>query len=125
MSAQLGLSGYGQSMMAEENGTPLGFITFHLLPMIGRHQANFGIIDQVHVEALSSAGRSELLAAVLVSMKEQGTIAAVKLRCGDYPRGLFFRRGWLFRPTESIAIMTWADAPPKVPRVRNMHVLWR
>jgi len=50
---------------------------------------------------------------------------ALKLRVGDYPRSLFMGLDWLFRPSDSHVLATWAGEPELLPRLRRIHVLWR
>ncbi|MCA9050072.1 MAG: GNAT family N-acetyltransferase [Planctomycetaceae bacterium] len=122
---QLGFNGFSSGLVAEAEGAVRGFVTFHLLPLIGRTEEPFGIVDQICVDQLSTVGQTELLNAALITMQEAGAVTALKLRSGDYPRGLLLRHGWLFRPSDSHAIITWTQDPPDTKPVRNMHVLWR
>jgi GNAT superfamily N-acetyltransferase len=125
MSRQLGFHGFSHALVAEEDGELRGCVTFYLLPMMGRTQAAFGIMDLVLVSELSASARVELLNSALLLMKQHGAIAALKLRVGDYPRSLFMRLGWIPRPSDSHVLVTWADEPQSLPQLRRIHVLWR
>ncbi len=125
LARQLGLHGFSHALVAEEQGEVRGLITFHLLPMLGRTEAPVGVIDLVIVSDLSRAARVELLDAALMALKQLGAIVALKLRVGDYPRGLFLRRGWFFRPADSHVIVRWISNPQPIPPLRQIHVLWR
>jgi GNAT superfamily N-acetyltransferase len=122
---QLGFHGFSHALVAEEDGELRGCITFYLLPLVGRAEATFGFMDLVLVSALSSAARIELLNSVLLFMKQMGAVTALKLRVGDYPRNLFMRLGWIPRPSDSHMLVTWAGEPQLLPRLRQLHVLWR
>jgi predicted N-acetyltransferase YhbS len=121
----MGLHGFSQSLVAEESGELRGCISFHFLPLVGRTEELFGIMDLVLVSRLSPAARVELLNSALLSMKQQGAVTAMKLRVADYPRGLFTRLGWIPRPSDSHVLITWAGAPEQLPRLGRMHILWR
>lgn len=125
MTRQLGLNGFSHALVAEVHGEVRGFITFHVLPILGRTEAPIGILDLAVVSELSRAARNELLDAVLMSLQQRGAIAALKLRVGDYPRGLFLRWGWFWRPSDSHVLVTWANEPQVLPKLRRIHVLWR
>jgi GNAT superfamily N-acetyltransferase len=125
LSRQLGLNGFSHALVAEEHGAVRGFITFHMLPILGRTEAPIGILDLVVVSELSWAARNELLDSVLMSLQGRGAIAALKLRVGDYPSGLFLRWGWFPRPPDSHVLVTWPNEPQSLPPLRRIHVLWR
>lgn len=125
LSRQLGLSGFSHAFVAEEQGEVRGCITFHILPILGRSNALVGIIDLVLVSELSRLGRAKLLNSVLLSLQQHGAIMALKLRVGDYPRGLFLRRGWVCQRSDSHLLVTWAHEPQPLPPLRRIHVLWR
>ena len=125
LNRQLGLSGFSQALVAEEDGELRGCITYHILPITGRRKAPVGILDLVLVSELSRPARIELLNSVLLSLKQQGAIVALKLRVGDYPRSLFMGLDWLFRPSDSHVLVTWAGEPQSLPRLGRIHVLWR
>lgn len=125
LSRQLGLHGFNQALVAEDQGAVRGCITFYTMSMIGRSEATFGFLDLVCVSELSRTARRALLNTALVSMQNQGAIAVLKLRVGDYPRDLFLDLGWLFRPADSHVLVTWAGTPQTLPSLNRIHVLWR
>ena len=125
LSRQLGLHGFSHALVAEENGEVRGCITFHILPILGRTVGLFGILDLVLVSELTSSARQALLNSALLSMKNLGAIAALKLRVGDYPRSLFMGLDWLFRPADSHVLLTWAGTPQPLRPLHRIHVLWR
>jgi len=125
LSRQLGLHGFSQALVAEEHGEVRGCITFHLLPMFGRTEERFGVLDLVLMSELSRPAQRALLNAALVTMHQQGAVAALKLRVGDYPRSLFLDWGWMPRPADSHVLVTWADEPRQLPGLNRIHVLWR
>ena len=125
LSRQLGLRGFSHALVAERQGVVLGCITFHLLPIQGRTEALFGILDLVLVSELTPAERRDLLNSALVAMQNRGAIVALKLRVGDYPRSLFLDWGWLPRPSDSHVLVTWAGTPQALPSLHRIHVLWR
>ena len=122
---QLGLNGYSHALVLEEQGEVRGFITFHVLPMLGRTEARVGVIDLVAVSELSRTDRNELIDSALMALKQLGAIVALKLRLGDYPRGLFLRRGWFLRPADSHVIVRWIRDPQPILPLRRIHILWR
>lgn len=125
LSRQLGLNGFNNALVAEEDGELRGCITFYLLPMLGRTEATFGFMDLVLVSELSGSARIELLNSALLMMKQQGAIAALKLRVGDYPRSLFLNMDWMPRPSDSHVLITWSGEPQSQPSLGRIHVLWR
>jgi predicted N-acetyltransferase YhbS len=125
LSRQLGLHGFNKALVAEEDGKLRGCITFYLLPMMGRTEATFGLMDLVLVSELSPSARIELLNSALLAMKQHGAVAALKLRVGDYPRSLFLKVGWMPRPSDSHVLVTWAGEPQSLPSLGRIHVLWR
>jgi len=125
LSRQLGLHGFSHALVAEEHGEVRGCITYHLLPFRGRTEALMGIIDLVLVSELSASAQRALLNSALLSMKNLGAIAALKLRVGDYPRSLFLELGWIPRPADSHIVLTWAGTPEPLPHLNRIHVLWR
>ena len=125
MARQLGLHGYSHALVAEEKGEVRGFVTFHTLPLDARFEAPVGIIDVVAVSELSKQGRNELIDAALLSLREMGAVVSLKLRTGDYPRGLFLRLGWMPRPADSHVVVDWIDQPQPEQKLRRLHLLWR
>ncbi len=121
----LGLQGFSQGLVAEEQGSVKGFVAYHVLPIEGRTVEPVGILDLVVVGELSARARRVLLNAVLVRLREAGAILALKLRSGDYPASTFLQWGWAPMPADSQLIFTWADSPEPLPRIRKLHLLWR
>lgn len=122
---QLGLHGFNHALVAEEDGELRGCITYYLLQLQGVTLETFGFLDLVFVSELSRPARKALLDSVLLKIKQQGAVSALKLRVGDYPRDLFIRSGWIFRPPDSHVLVTWAAEPNILPSPGRMHVLWR
>ena len=125
LARQLGLFGYSRSLVAEVQGEVKGFVTFHTLLLTGHHEAPIGIIDLVAVSELSPAARNELIDAALLELKDRGAVLVLKLRIGDFPRGLFLRLGWMIRPADSHIIIRWISKSPPASNPRNLHLLWR
>lgn len=125
LSRQLGLRGFNHALVAEEDGELRGCITFYLLPLQGVTRETFGFLDLVFVSELSSRARKALLDSVLLKIKQLGAVSALKLRVGDYPRDLFIRSGWIFRPSDSHVLVTWASEPQFLRSPGRIHVLWR
>jgi len=125
LARQLGLRGFGKAFVAEEGGEVRGCIAWHVLPIAGRTVEPVGILDLIFVSELSAAGRTELLNAVLIQMRDEGAIVALKLRSGDYPNRMFLRFGWFCKPADSDVIITWAESPEPLPKLMRLHVLWR
>ncbi|MEZ6127864.1 MAG: GNAT family N-acetyltransferase [Planctomycetaceae bacterium] len=125
LARQLGLSGFGKALVAEEGGEVRGCIGWHVLPIAGRTVELVGVLDLVFVSELSAVGRTELLNSVLIQMQAEGAIMALKLRSGDYPNRLFLRLGWFCKAADSDVIITWAESPQPLPKLRRLHVLWR
>ena len=125
LSRQLGLAGYSHGLIAEIDGEVRGFITFHLLSMFGRNEAPVGVIDLVAVSELAPDQRNELVDAALLALQELGAVVALKLRVGDYPRGMFLRLGWTIRPADSHIIIRWISTPKLQTTLNDIHLLWR
>ena len=122
---QLGLHGFSRALVAEVDGVVKGFVTFHLLPIVGRHEIPVGILDLVIVSELSTADRNDLIDSALMDLQSEGAAFALKLRVGDHPPGIFFRRGWYYQLAESHVLITWAGERQQLPPLRRIHVLWR
>ncbi len=125
LSRQLGLHGFSHALVAEEHGEVRGCLTYHLLPIQGRTEGLFAILDLVLVSELTRPARRALLNSALLAMKHQGAIAAMKLSIGDYPRSLFLDWGWMPRPADSHVLVTWAGVPQPWRALNRIHVLWR
>ncbi len=119
------LQGFGDCLVLEESGQLAGFIGYHSLIFSGRTDAPVGVIDLVCVTDLSYANRARLLNSVLVELKDGGAVVALKLRTGDYPPGLFLKRGWAPRLADSHMLFSWSGEPREVASIRRCHVLWR
>lgn len=122
---QLGLRGFSQALVAEEGGEVRGCIGYHILPIRGRTIEQVGVLDLMFVSELSAAARTLLLNSVLKDLQNQGAILALKLRGGDYPDRTFLRWGWFCKPADSDVIISWAQSPQNLPKIRRLHVLWR
>ena len=107
------------------NGQVQGCIGYHLLPMLGRSLENMGILDLMFVSELPSGIRTELLNSVLLRLQQDNAVVALKLRGGDYPASTFLRWGWVWKPADSHALVTWANGVQPIPRLRKLHLLWR
>ena len=122
---QLGLSGYSQSLVTEQNGKVTGCIAWHLLPVQARTVEVIGVLDLMFVHHLSAGIARRLMDHVLRRMYDADAIVALKLRSGDYPLSGFLRLGWVWKPADSSLLIHWAgDRPPQTP-VGKFHLLWR
>ncbi|MCA9080586.1 MAG: GNAT family N-acetyltransferase [Planctomycetaceae bacterium] len=122
---QLGLQGYAEGLVAEEEGEVQGCIGFHAVPIQGNTVQPVGILDLVFVSELSARARNELVNSALLRLKEVGAVVALKLRGGDYPWNTFLNWGWVWKPVDSHVIVTWADNVQRRSAVRSSHLLWR
>lgn len=125
LSRQLGLQGFSHALVAEERGELRGCIGFHVLPVFGKTLENVAVIDLMFVSELSAAARTELLNTALRLLRDLGSVVALKLRTGDYPRGTFLRWGWFCKPPDSEVLITWANESKQLHPLRHLHVLWR
>lgn len=125
LARQLGITGYGQALVAVERGKIQGCIGFHVLPILGRTVEPVGVIDLIFVSELSAAARRELLNSVLVQLRDAGAIVALKLRSGDCPARTFLDWGWVWKPADSHVMITWAEKPAPLPPLHRLHLLWR
>ena len=122
---QLEGGGVGRCLVAEKNGTVQGFVSYHVLPFLGLTEEPVGIVDMIALARLNPTERRCLLESALYDMKMSGAILALKVRIGDYPLSTVLSSGFVFRPTDSDAILTWGHEPRQLPPIRTMHVLWR
>lgn len=125
LARQLGINGYSEALVAEEQGEVRGCIGYHVLPIYGKTLENVGVIDLVFTSELSTRARSELLNTSLLRLRALGSVVALKLRTGDYPTGTFLHWGWFWKPADSRILITWADEFQQLPPVKRLHVLWR
>ncbi|WP_397570774.1 hypothetical protein [Schlesneria sp. T3-172] len=125
LSRQLGLHGFSKSLVAQVDGEVKGFVTFHILPIVGRNKVPVGILDLVVVSDLASSDRNSLVDAALLALQQEGAAFVLKLRVGDHPAGLFLRRGWYYQLPQSHVLVTWAEDAQKLPPLKRLHVLWR
>ena len=125
LARQLGLKGFSHALVAEERGEVMGCIGYHVLPVCGKTLENVGVIDLMFMSELSAAARKELLNTALRQLRDLGSVVALKLRTGDYPRGTFLRWGWFCKSPDSQILMTWANEPKQLPALKHLHVLWR
>jgi len=125
LARQLGIQGFSQALVAEEQGEVRGCIGFHVLPIHGMTLENVGILDLVFISELSARARTDLLNTTLHRLRELGCAVALKLRTGDYPAGTFLRWGWFCKPADSQVLITWSHKPEQIPPVRRLHILWR
>lgn len=125
LARQLGIHGYSQALVAEEQGEVRGCIGYHVLPIHGMTLENVGVLDLVFISELSSRARTELLNTALWRLRELGCVVALKLRTGDYPTGTFLRWDWFCKPADSQVLITWTHQPEQLPPCRRLHILWR
>lgn len=119
------LEGFGQCLVCVQKDIIEGFVAYHSLVFSGLCDARVGIIDLVCVSQLNRSSSAALLDSVLVDLQQAGAIVALKLRCGDYPRSLFWRWGWSPAPAHSHTLFSWVNKPIVHAPIKHCHLLWR
>ena len=114
-----------QTLVLEENGNLTGFINFHILPFRARTLESIGIIDMIAGGASTTKGCVQLINRALYTMKLQGAIVALKLRCGDIKSWPMWRTFFVPQPAGSFLVLQSVSVPVEVPSHSPIHVLWR
>lgn len=119
------LTGFGQCLVAEQNGTIEGFVAYHSLVFSGRCDERVGIIDLVSTSQMTRKPAGILIDSVLSDLRQSGAVVALKLRSGDHPKSLFCRWGWFPSAAHSHVLISWTGDKPKPQNIAQCHLLWR
>ena len=122
---QLAGSPVAQTVVVEHDGKVQGFVNYHVLPFAGRNREPVAIVDMICAKLLPARLQSQLLKGALATMRDQGAILALKLRCGDVSPTLLFRSGFLPRLADSSLVLQWTQSVREIPRHQPLHLLWR
>jgi len=112
-------------LVAERNGTPVGFVNWHTLPFLGRTEERVAVIDLIALGELGRLEQRQMLNAALAAMQDEGAALALKLRIGDYAVWPLVATGFVPRLADSYIMVTWAGDPEPVPEPSRLHLLWR
>ena len=122
---QLCGSSVSQTVVAEVDGRVMGFVNFHILPFQGRTRELIGIIDLMVLHELPSSMQRAVIKTTLASMRQQGAILAMKLRCGDEPTTSMFLTGFIPRLPDSSLVLQWTQQVCEINQRGPIHLLWR